>query len=91
VPHDDTPNLRPRGVVDRILTIAEKHVDKGKCKRHCRCVTVLRREVAIIMAVFLLFIGALIRREILSYVAPLPDALPPVRSGYVLPGADSQK
>jgi hypothetical protein len=88
---DDVPNLRSRGVVDRLLTIAEKHVDKGKCEQHCRCVTVLRREVAIIMAVFLLVIGAMIRREVMSYVAPTPAAMPPITPGLNLPGADPRK
>lgn len=88
---DEAPNLRPRGVVERLLTIAEKHADKSRCEAHCRCVVVLRREMAIIMAVFIIVIGALVRREVLSYVAPTPSAPPPITSGGVMPGLDGQK
>lgn len=87
----DTPDLRRRGYISRLIRVLERHADKEKCDSHCRCVERMRVKVGVLMAVFLLLVGALVRREVLSYEPRTPAALPPIRSGYVLPGVDDTK
>ena len=82
-----TPSLRKPGIIHRLLVIAEKHADKRGCQGpHCECSHRTRIKVWVLFWLFLLALGAVVRREVLSYVPPLHPAEEPKHSGYVLPG-----
>lgn len=88
------PDLRRRNAVSRLLHAAAGYLEArsgnhGKCGGiHCACYERMRVKVWVMFAVFVLVIGALIRREVLSYVPRTTDAPPPISSGNRLPGID---
>jgi hypothetical protein len=85
-------DLRPKGLLVKLLEALISRLHRHEpCAEHCRCVVVLRREMGLLMAIFVVVVGALIRREILSYVPPVLSAPPPPRSGEVLPGLDGKR